>query len=310
MTLYTVIGDPHAKPDNLDKINTLFDIIEDLGNECIILGDLLDTKEVVRGKCLNTYINRISGSKLHFNLLVGNHDWFNLQCEEHSLEPLRHLRNAAIIDSHIIHKALAFAPFTSNLELFREWVLKSKDKTLFCHADIFGFDYGNGHISDHGLTLKDFKDVKQVISGHYHAYQKKDNVIYLGTPFSHSFGESNQIKYIGLWDSETGELELLESPFPKHVTIELNCGSDALPNIKAEDYNRVILTGTQEQINKVPKTEGVRYIERPSEASRVIIVDETQSPEVQFSKWAKDIKGYSAEIVKTGLEILSNVSKN
>lgn len=66
----TVVGDPHAKPNNLDKITQLFDHIEELGNTCIILGDLLDTKELVRGRCLNHYFHRFEKSSLNFIVLT------------------------------------------------------------------------------------------------------------------------------------------------------------------------------------------------------------------------------------------------
>ena len=61
---FTIVGDPHAKPGNLNKINHLFDMVETLGNTVIWLGDFLDTKEIIRGKCLNLIHRRLSESKL------------------------------------------------------------------------------------------------------------------------------------------------------------------------------------------------------------------------------------------------------
>ena len=46
---YIVVGDPHCTHKSLDKIDKLFDIVEERPEETIIwLGDFLDTKEVIR----------------------------------------------------------------------------------------------------------------------------------------------------------------------------------------------------------------------------------------------------------------------
>lgn len=304
--IYTVIGDPHAKPDNLDKINTLFDMVEDLGHPTIWLGDLLDTKELVRGKCLNTYLKRFSESKLQHYVLVGNHDWFNLECKEHSLEALKVLKNVKVIDDLQYVEPFWLAPYNKDVAQLKEWVKLAGGQTLFCHADIQSFDYGNGHISTEGLSPSDFKKV-QVISGHYHAYQKKGNITYLGTPFSHSFGESNQTKYIGVWDSKTKEMELIETPFPIHATVIVNLTEKWSNGLNMNNINRVVLRGTQEEIDKHPRMDGIKYIEEPTTEAKVSVINETDSPEVQFVKWAQEIKGYSDDLTSLGLEILDNV---
>lgn len=311
MAKFTVVGDPHAKPDNLDKINTLFDIIEELGNDTIILGDLLDTKELVRGKCLNAYFNRLSKSKLQFYILVGNHDWFNLECQDHSLKPLSVLENVTIIDTPQIvklgTKPCYFHPYTHDTEVFKRTLKGLTPKTIFCHADIKGFDYGNGIFSKDGLDFEDL-DKHNVISGHYHKYQKKGNITYLGTPFSHSFGESNQDKFLGIFDSDTNELDLIETPFPKHVTMEVD--ADTAPewdNYTSDNYVRIILTGKPENIKLFKRAPGVKYIEAPTKTRNIQVINETQSPEIQFSKWAKEIKGYDDDLIKLGLEILRDV---
>lgn len=309
MTTFTVIGDPHAKPDNLDKINTLFDMVEDLGNPTIWLGDLLDTKELVRGKCLNTYLKRFSDSKLQHYVLVGNHDWFNLECQEHSLEAFKVLKNVKVVDTLECIEGQWFAPYTQDIQALKEWTKCVGNRTLFCHADIKGFDYGNGLLSEEGAELADFKHTKRVISGHYHKYQEVGNITYLGTPFSHSFGESNQDKFIGIFDTKSNELKLIPTPFPQHKTYEIDCGEFSRV-IHADYHNicRYVLKGTQEQIDAFVKPNGVKIIEQPSSAlTKALVVHETDSSDVQFSKWSKEIKGYSDAILELGLEILKNV---
>lgn len=310
MSKWTLIGDPHAKPDNLDKINQLFDIIEDFPDDCIILGDLLDTKELVRGKCLNTYLKRMSESKRSFIVLVGNHDWFNHECKEHSLEPLKNLKNVVVVDKPwIYNERLMFIPYMHDLEAFRQALKQAEGRHVICHADIVGFDYGNGRRSDVGLDLKDFQNCKKIVSGHYHKFQKAGNITYLGTPFSHSFGETNQIKYIGTFDDITGKIALLETPFPRHTTYYVDCDEPfEEPKILDSDINRIVLIGNKENISKFDKKNPkVKYIENPKITSNVNIISEAQSHDVQFTNWAKDVKKYSKEIIDLGLEILKNV---
>lgn len=305
--LYTIVGDPHAKPDNLDKINQLFDIIEDLGNTCIFLGDLLDTKELVRGKCLNTYIRRMSESKLNFYVLVGNHDWFNLDCQEHALECLKSLQNVTVVDKLLCLGNLAFLPYMKEVPL--EWLLNktSKCNTLIAHLDIKGFDYGTGYISDEGLEFSSLGGFNKVISGHYHKFQEQGNLTYLGTPFSHSFGESNQKKYIGIFDSKTLTLELLKTPFPQHVTIEVNTEKVEELEINEIDYYRVVLKGSAESIAKYEKLPGVKYIENPSLlAKKENSISELQSPELQFKKWS-EYRKLDKDTEALGLEVLKDV---
>src|SRR5882724_7541363 len=98
MTKFTVIGDIHCTLNNLDKVNQLFDSIEKLHNPTILLGDLLDTKSIIRSECLNLYYKRLQDSKLQFTILCGNHDLIRQDQEASSLEPLKALPNVTIVD--------------------------------------------------------------------------------------------------------------------------------------------------------------------------------------------------------------------
>ena len=316
MAKFTVIGDPHAKPNNLDRITQLFDMIEKLGNPCIILGDLLDTKELIRGKCLNHYFRRLSQSNLEFIILVGNHDWFNLECQDHSLETLAVLPNVTIVDTPMTLHGCHFWPYMP------EHVPAGFDKLerlpVFCHIDSPGFDYGNGHVSDHGADYQTLRHFPRVISGHYHKYQEKEFFTYLGTPFSHSFGESNQTKYIGIFDTETHELELIETDFPKHLTLEINVDEvapDALDlQLTLPDINqvRVVLSGSQKAMDAWSLAEhpNIKWLTKPTREISKAVIDETFTPEKQFLVWAKEVANLDPSVVELGLEVLLNVSKN
>lgn len=324
--IYTIIGDPHAKPANLEKIAKLQQNVEELGNTCIWMGDMLDTKEVIRGKALNVWLEYFSKSKIFHYVLVGNHDWFNLQCEDHSLQALKSLDNVLVIDKtfELGDSSGVFAmPYLPPDKTTEELKKLPEGSTLLCHIDTVGFDYGNGHVSSEGVSLKDLKKFKRVISGHYHKFQEKANLTYIGTPFSHSFGETDQIKYIGILEVEQDRLEVVETTFPRHKTVEFDC--DGLnehkehwiidldkPDAKDHLY-RVILTGKQENIDRFPrdmyKNFNVKWVTKPSDFQlNDVKIEESTSNEAQFSSWAKEVAKLDEETISLGLKIMEDVA--
>lgn len=332
--MYTVIGDPHITHKSLDRAETLFDIIEDLGNPTILLGDILDTKEIIRGKCLNYVYERLRSSKLEYIILVGNHDWFNLECKDHSLKTLGSLPNVTIVDKpkklnlQPGNRTAIFLPYYEDTKQFEHELAKATKAgadVAFIHQGITGFDYGNGYIADgngHGeLDPGSISGITRVISGHFHKFAEDKNLTFLGTPFSHSFGETDQIKYIGLYDPHDDELKLLETPFPRHRTLEINLENASSMTVaenalkgelerSEKDIIRVVIHGSEEMVKAFDKSkfQGVKFIEKPwvnEEDSSLL--DETDSNEKIFKTWATEIKGLDKNTIKLGLEILEEV---
>jgi len=308
---YTVVGDPHAKPSNIDQIITLMAMVEDLANPVIWLGDMLDTKEVVRSKCFNLWFDYFKDSELEHIVLVGNHDWHNLECNDHALRPLQELKNVQVVDeAWESEDGLGFMPFLSDLKQFRE-ELKILEKTcsaVFIHQGVNDFDFGNGFVEENGIDQSDLPDSIPIISGHFHMFQHYKNLTYLGTPFSHSFGETDQDKYIGTYDTKTQKLTTIPTPFPRHVTVEVEATKGFAP--RSNNHYRVILTGTPEAIASVDKSKfpGVKFIERPDEEEYgSAAISETASNHEKFSTWAKDVKNLDKETLKLGLRIMDDV---
>jgi len=318
----TVCGDPHITKNRLENIKKLFQKLESFGHPVVLLGDQLDTKSVIDGYCLDFLINFIKNSKLFWIIIVGNHDYFSLHdCKEHSMEPLKGLGNCLVIDS-LVDLEKAFnegqmslgsgdfyaCPYIHEQEKIKE-VIKTipKNSVVFGHWEIPGFDFGNGHMCSEGVPETSFKKFKKVVSGHFHKYQTKGNICYLGTPFSKDFGESNQEKYIGIFDTETSDLELISTKewFPQHKTIQWDA-SQGVPTVEVgKDVVRVVLKGTAEEIAAIPRIEGVRYDEQPKDDS-FIEIKESDDFLSQFQEWGS--KKLDDATLKTGLEILKGVA--
>ncbi len=315
---YTVVGDVHSTHKNLEKVRQLFDIVEALGKPTIFLGDLLDTKEVVRGKCLNLYFEYFQNSKLNHIVLVGNHDFFNLECEDHSLKPLKSLKNVLVIDKIQELNGFHFFPYGHNKDVIRQnlsAITNKKDKVVIGHFDISGFDYGTGYMCEDGLSVDDFKGFKQVISGHFHKYQILKNILYLGTPFSHSFGEANQNKYLATYKVDTNEINLIPTVFPRHMSIDLNLDKEDPHGVlqlflqeNKDNIKRVRLYGTEDQCASFDRSKYSEYsikFEDKSESSKIYsTLDESSGNKSQFTEWAKTIRNLDPETTKIGLSIL------
>lgn len=307
MSKYLVVGDPHCQPDNLDKIKKLFSLVESYGLPTIWLGDLLHTKDIVRAQCLNAYMTYFTNTQLKHIILIGNHDWTSKDCKEHALEPLKALYDITIVDRPFQEGKTLFLPYSSSIEAFRASL--SDAKYLFMHQGVTGCDYGNGFIAENELPIEDLAAYEKVISGHFHRYQVKDNLTYLGTPFSHTFGESNQIKYLGIFDDSDGSLELIETDFPKHITEEYHIGLENHLNLDEENYNRVLLIGNREEVEEFDKAKypGVKFIDCPRGIYSKSILQETQTPMDLYTKWFKEVKKESnQELFLLGARILQD----
>lgn len=322
---FTTVGDPHITPKSLDKGTKLFMQVEALGKPTIWMGDLLDTKEVIRGKCLNLFYDYFKSSKLQHIVLVGNHDWFNLECLDHSLKPLSSLPNVRIIDKIEKHPTLPFIffPYIHDKSILKAKLAELSDPNLiaFGHFDVSGFDYGNGHLCEDGIiTHEDFSGFKRVISGHFHKLQQTGNFTYIGTPFSHSFGEANQDKVIGTYILDEDRLHLMPTDFPRHVSVKIdlsktNANKKLQEFLDGNDSNliRIQLHGTPEDVVKLDKSKFGNYQikwEDKSEATGTtrIDLDENLNNVGQFMQWAKEIKGLDESTVKLGLSILEAVN--
>ena len=324
-SVFTIVGDPHVTPKSLDKAAKLFDKIEELGQPTIILGDLFDTKEILRGSCLNLVFNKLKQSKLHFTILVGNHDLFRLDQAEHALEVLKELPNVTIIDSIQKHKTLPFIffPYIHDKACLKEKLTEIADKNLiaFGHFEVSGFDFGNGHIcEDSQITYKDFSGFKRVISGHFHKFQQTGIFTYLGTPFSHSFGEANQTKVLGMYNAELDTLELLSTDFPKHVSLKLDTSKDTFSKelsdfvtTYSKDLIRIQLYGSPEDIAKLDKTKfqgfNIKWEDKSENiVNNAITLDESLDNKTQFQQWAKNIKKLDQATTLLGLNILEGLN--
>lgn len=314
--MITICGDIHSQSDNKDYVNQLFDEFERLGHNVIILGDTFHYKRMVQSDAFNLVFKRLQESKLQYTILVGNHDWFNEDCKEHSLEPLKVLPNVLIVDKPLklkLHNTVTgLIPYCGNLEQFRDVIREWAEDVhlLFIHQGVNNFDFGTGHVETCGINLEELEDFPLVIGGHLHKHQKDKNLVLLGTPKSHSHGEENQDKYLGLLDFVHLDLTYIPTSFPRHITLHYNCDTgEGFPEWNPINHNRCILTGTEENVANFDRTgkEAITFIPMPNRSSVEIAIKETDSNEKKFVTWATEIKMLDEATINAGLRILKDV---
>lgn len=317
---FVIIGDPHIVHRSLDTASKLFEVVEALGKPSLWTGDILDNKEIIRGKCLNLFFEYLRTSKLQHLILVGNHDYFNLECKDHSLRALSALPNVKIVDEPCEWQGITCIPYVHDLEKLKTLIssLSNQNRVLFGHLDVVEFDYGNGQTSDKGLLLQDLSGFKRVISGHYHKFQQKENLTYIGSPFTHSWGETDQMKVIGQYKVSTDELTFLTIPLPKHVTLSIDLDNppsdkdlDVYFTENAGNYIRGILKGPQSKISAFSRDSRPsvkKWIPKATDVfSNDIVLEESLDNKHQFIKWATDIKKLDKDTIDIGLGILNGL---
>lgn len=323
MNDFVIVGDLQMKRENLQVCEQVFDEVEKLAvkrnlNQVVLVGDLLDRRGLVEAACLNKLHELLSKSKLTFYILIGNHDLLSLYSTEHALEPLKSLPNVNIYDKPGQLGNILFMPYYKNptkfLQDMNTWLPKlPKKPILICHQGVKEFTIGSGYTEEEAVTLSDLHAFKLVIAGHYHTPNDKGNVVFIGSPFSHSYGESNENKRLGILNTNTATIEFYPTEFRRHLTHEIwfHDDHDLLGlYFDPKHFNRCIVNGTQEQIKEfksknIFNTPNVKWIFRPEDSANVLI-KETLSNKDKWIKWARETKKLDEYYINAGLDLLND----
>ena len=220
-------GDWHFGRDNdsrrhneylLEFIDFMVDYAVDNNIESIIqCGDYFDNRSKVSVETLNYAINGAKKIKNGFDgdffVLTGNHDMYyknrldvsSTNCLEAHATLITETRNY-VTDSGA---EILLCPWVCDGEQWDALVNASEDVDyIFGHFEFRNFYMNENYMMEHGLSHRELKDVKRVITGHYHMRQEKDNVIYIGSPFPFDYNDANDLdRGFVVLDTETNEIE-------------------------------------------------------------------------------------------------------
>lgn len=166
----------------------------------ILLGDWSNKRKYISYKTLDIikpkYKKLFDMCKDGFYFIIGNHDAsFTNSNDVFSAEvifdhpAIIFVKNKVLkLDNYIL------APWISTLD--GEDIISDIEKynkagnILLGHFELTGFKTNDAYIMKNGqLSRSSYRKYDKVISGHYHLYQNKKNVYYLGTPYQTRFGE-------------------------------------------------------------------------------------------------------------------------
>lgn len=200
--------------------------IEDI----IIPGDIFHNRSNISVETLSV-AKRFFDYFKDFNVYIstGNHDCFKKDSSDiNSISILAGWNNINIIEKEpkILHtvdnKTISLIPWGTNMDEIPQTDI------MFGHFEINSFYMNSYKICEHGITYKQLLNKsKTVISGHFHKKDHKNyqngQIIYLGSPFQHNFGDAKDDRGIYIFDTNKEEFEFIENNIsPKHYRIKIN----------------------------------------------------------------------------------------
>ncbi len=286
--LFVAISDIHFNINNLELASTALraalDKAYSLSVPLIIAGDLHDTKAIIRGEVANQLLDIFSKTPVQTYILVGNHDLLNEKGAENGLNYLKS-ENVSIISHPVCWPGyeVRFIPYQNTTQKFKD-ALSSipKGSIVVCHQGVQGAFLGD-YVQDKTSVDPGSLEGYTLISGHYHRNQTVGPLTYIGSPFTHTFGEANDGDkgFIVVNSDGTFTREILD--IRRHVKIEVNIEDlDGVHPVRPIDLLWLKVTGPQSLLNKIDKVAlGQRLLGHSNfKLDLVSLTNSTQSPQL------------------------------
>lgn len=232
--LAVLISDIHFNINNITLAATALKMAiseaDKLNVPLVIAGDLHDTKAIIRAEVANVLIQTFQYTGVPTYIMVGNHDLINEKHHEHGLNYLRPYV-IGVVDSIAAHRGMLFIPYQSSPEKLKA-VLSDipQGSIIIMHQGFLGANMGD-YAQDKTSISPDLVKNYKVFSGHYHRHQTIGTVTYIGSPFTHTFGEANDGPKGFLVINKDGTFTRKCINLPRHI----------IKNIEVNDNGVIIL---------------------------------------------------------------------
>lgn len=259
------IGDPHLKINRFDLAKDFLrwvdTVIQQTKPDLVVnLGDTFDTHAVVRSEVMTEFIVHVKSTiKIcPYIYLLGNHDQYKpSDSKYHALKHLKSLvKDFHVIDEVVDLYGMTFVPYIHNTNDFPKQTLP----ICVAHQTFKGADFGDITTKD-GVDASSIRGTQLFISGHIHKRQRLvtggAEVLYVGSPFSQSVSDINQIKGVSIIDTETLKEEFITCPLPTwrglkfQLTVDFSAQdmhSELLSTLNNSDHWVVEITGPKAEI--------------------------------------------------------------
>lgn len=288
--IYT-IGDPHFKVSNRSDMKIFVEeciasIKQKNPDIIVVMGDVLDRHETIHVHALmdaNSFLIDLSKITKTY-VLIGNHDRpnnSNFLTDEHPFTALKHIDNLVIVDNVLVEGKYMWVPYVPPGRFFEaiEGVDLSNITCIFAHQEFRGANM-KSIVSSTGDIWPENHPL--VISGHIHEYQQiQDNIIYVGTPMQHNFGDTDDcsVSYFEFANDEYVE-ERIYLNIPKKRVVKLDhenvkewLSSDNTFN----GLTKLVITGPNEKLAVLSKNGVLKDIPDTIKISLVSDITENQN---------------------------------
>ena len=248
-----VLNDTHCGIRNSSEIflnnaarfysEVFFPYCEENGIEQILhLGDYYDHRKFVNFKALNHnrkhFLDPLRKLGMKMDIIPGNHDTYYKNTND--LNSLKECLGHYMNEIHIIMEPrvmeygslkIALLPWINpeNYESSMTFIRDCKADWLGGHLELNGFEMMRGIKNTHGMDHKTFSRFEMVLTGHYHAASRQDNVWYLGSQMEFFWSDAHDPKYFHILDTETRQIEKIKNTYTLFEKI--------VYNDKEMDYN-------------------------------------------------------------------------
>jgi len=220
------IGDPHLKINRFDLsvsfLSWLNKLIAEQKPDLVVnLGDTFDTHAVLRSEVLNEFmmghVYQVLKLGIPYVYLLGNHDMYKPNDSKyHAMLSFKDkIRGFYVVDQVVDLFDMTFVPYQHDAKNFPTKTLP----VVVAHQTFTGADYGPIREAA-GVDPRCLTTCEIVISGHIHKRQHLvgeqggPDIVYVGSPFSQSAADVDQIKGITVVDMATYAQTFYPTPLP------------------------------------------------------------------------------------------------
>jgi len=209
------IVDEYSNPLKLNEILNSFKqmcdyCVKNNIENLVIGGDVNDLKNIVHYRpfvMLKEIIEQYN--KIHFYILHGNHDSAGREDLYSAIQLLDGPSNVSTFVKNTEIDNILFVPWSGGIA--KEIYETEPSKILISHFGLNEAQLSSGISIKTNIKLNDLRKFDLVLLGHYHKPQKLGNVYYVGSPIQLNKGEADEVKRFLVVDSETLEIESIET---------------------------------------------------------------------------------------------------
>ncbi len=162
-------------------------------------GDFMDRRKFVNFNVLNQvrsrFLSRMHNDRIKMHCILGNHDvYYRNTNRVNSLQELFYNDMTIYDEPQVVNfdgLDIALLPWVvkENYDQSVRFIKTAKAPILIGHLELDGYHAIRGVEYHGGMEAGIFSRYEQVISGHFHCRQEKDNIYYLGTQYQITFSD-------------------------------------------------------------------------------------------------------------------------